>query len=130
MADKAKETAAAAAEPACSMHHSGGSKGTCQHCLKHKHRDKDGAAYKRMMTRLKRIEGQVRGIEKMVEDDRYCIDILTQISAATRALETVALGLLDDHMRHCVAQAVQQGGDEAETKLTEAREAIARLVRS
>jgi DNA-binding FrmR family transcriptional regulator len=66
----------------------------------------------------------------MVVDDRYCIDILTQISAATRALETVALGLLDDHMRHCVAQAVQQGGDEAETKLTEAREAIARLVRS
>ena len=82
------------------------------------------------LKRLRRIEGQVGGVAKMVVDDRYCIDILTQISAATRALETVALGLLDDHMRHCVAQAVQQGGDEAETKLTEAREAIARLVRS
>ena len=84
----------------------------------------------RYLNRLKRIEGQARGISKMVDEEKYCIDILTQISAATRALETVALGLLDDHMRHCVAQAVQQGGDEAETKLTEAREAIARLVRS
>ena len=82
------------------------------------------------LKRLRRIEGQVGGVAKMVVDDRYCIDILTQISAATRALETVALGLLDDHMRHCVAQAVHQGGDEAETKLTEARDAIARLVRS
>lgn len=113
MADKAKETAAAAAEPACSMHHSGGSKGTCQHCLKHKHRDKDGAAYKRMMTRLKRIEGQVRGIEKMVEDDRYCIDILTQVSAIQSALTAFNKELLADHIHTCVVDDVRAGKEEA-----------------
>ena len=82
------------------------------------------------LNRLRRIEGQVRGLQRMVEEDTYCIDILTQVSAATKALETVALSLLDDHLRHCVSDAVRVGGDEAETKLTEASTAIARLVRS
>ena len=80
--------------------------------------------------RLKRIEGQVRGINQMVEDDRYCIDVLQQISAATRALQGVALHLLDEHLGHCVVNAVQQGGVEKQVKLREASEAIARLVRS
>ena len=117
MADKAKETAAAAAEPACSMHHSGGSKGTCQHCLKHKHRDKDGAAYKRMMTRLKRIEGQVRGIEKMVEDDRYCVDILTQVSAIQSALNAFNKELLAQHIKSCVVDDIRAGHDEVVDEL-------------
>jgi DNA-binding FrmR family transcriptional regulator len=87
----------------------------------------DKAAYQR---RLRRIEGQVRGIARMVEDDAYCIDVLTQVSAVTKALQAVALGLLDDHLGHCVRGAVAEGGDDAETKLREASEAIARLVRS
>jgi CsoR family transcriptional regulator, copper-sensing transcriptional repressor len=80
--------------------------------------------------RLRRIEGQVRGLQQMVEDDRYCIDVLEQVSAATRALQSVALALLEDHMAHCVADAVSSGGDEATEKLREASAAIARLVRS
>ncbi len=80
--------------------------------------------------RMKRLEGQIRGIGNMVEEERYCIDILTQISAATKALEQVALGLLDDHLKHCVLDAAQQGGPDAEAKLAEASDAIARLVRS
>src|SRR5690625_64969 len=84
----------------------------------------------RYLARLKRIEGQARGIHRMVDEEQYCIDILTQISALTRALEGVALGLLDDHLRHCVIDAAQAGGEEAEVKLQEATEAIARLVRS
>jgi DNA-binding FrmR family transcriptional regulator len=80
--------------------------------------------------RLRRIEGQVRGLQRMVEDDRYCIDILEQVSAATRALQSVALQLLNEHMAHCVADAVKTGGDEATAKLDEAAAAIARLVRS
>jgi len=83
-----------------------------------------------IVKRLKRAEGQVRGIQRMVEDDVYCIDILTQVSAATRALETVALQLLDDHLAHCVAEAARQGGDYADEKVREASAAIARLVRS
>jgi DNA-binding FrmR family transcriptional regulator len=82
------------------------------------------------LRRLRRIEGQVRGLERMVESDEYCIDILTQVSAATRALESVALGLLEDHLGHCVTQAVTEGGDVAEAKVREASGAIARLVRS
>ena len=74
----------------------------------------DKAAIQR---RLRRIEGQVRGIQRMVEEDRYCIDILEQVSAATRALQAVALELLDDHLAHCVADAVRKGGDEATEKL-------------
>ncbi|MDI1288358.1 MAG: metal-sensitive transcriptional regulator [bacterium] len=80
--------------------------------------------------RLRRIEGQVRGISKMIEDDKYCIDILTQVSATTKALQSVALGLLDDHLAHCVVEAARTGGDEEVVKLREASEAIARLVRS
>jgi DNA-binding FrmR family transcriptional regulator len=80
--------------------------------------------------RLRRIEGQVRGLQRMVEEDRYCIDVLEQVSAATRALQSVALQLLDDHMAHCVADAVKQGGREATAKLEEASAAVARLVRS
>ena len=82
------------------------------------------------LKRLRRIEGQVRGVQRMVEQDTYCIDVLTQISAATKALEAVALGLLDEHLRHCVTHAIQAGGAPAEDKLTEASAAIARLVRS
>ncbi|WP_353650250.1 metal-sensitive transcriptional regulator [Nakamurella sp. A5-74] len=80
--------------------------------------------------RLRRIEGQVKGIDKMVADDKYCIDILTQVSAVTKALQAVALGLLDDHLEHCVLDAAMAGGPEAEAKLHEASQAIARLVRS
>ena len=82
------------------------------------------------LKRLRRIEGQVRGLQQMLEDDRYCIDVLTQISAATKALQSVAVGLLDDHLRHCVAEAVAAGGPEADKKLTEATAAVARLIRS
>jgi CsoR family transcriptional regulator, copper-sensing transcriptional repressor len=80
--------------------------------------------------RLRRIEGQVRGLQRMVEDDKYCIDILTQVAAVTKALQSVALGLLDEHLGHCVAGAVAEGGDAASEKVREASEAIARLVRS
>lgn len=80
--------------------------------------------------RLRRIEGQVRGIAKMIDEDKYCIDVLTQISAVNSALQSVALGLLDEHLGHCVTQAVAEGGDEADAKLAEASAAIARLVRS
>jgi CsoR family transcriptional regulator, copper-sensing transcriptional repressor len=80
--------------------------------------------------RLRRIEGQVRGLQRMIEEDKYCIDILTQVSAVTRALESVALGLLEDHLGHCVAQAVATGGEDTTEKVREASEAIARLVRS
>ena len=80
--------------------------------------------------RLRRIEGQVRGIAKMIDEDKYCIDILTQVAAATKALQSVALGLLEEHLSHCVAQAVAEGGDGAAEKVREASDAIARLVRS
>jgi CsoR family transcriptional regulator, copper-sensing transcriptional repressor len=80
--------------------------------------------------RLRRIEGQVRGVAKMIDEDKYCIDILTQISAVNSALQSVALGLLDEHLNHCVSHAVAEGGEEADKKLAEASAAIARLVRS
>ena len=83
-----------------------------------------------LLKRLSRVEGQVRGIARMVDNDKYCIDILTQVSAATSALETVALSLLADHLSHCVAEAAAEGGPVAEEKIREANEAIARLVRS
>lgn len=84
----------------------------------------------RYLTRLKRIEGQARGIHRMIDEDTYCIDILTQISAVTSALENVALALLDDHLKHCVVSAAKAGGPEAEEKIKEASEAISRLVKS
>ncbi|SHG52980.1 DNA-binding transcriptional regulator, FrmR family [Jatrophihabitans endophyticus] len=80
--------------------------------------------------RMRRIEGQVKGIERMIAEDKYCIDVLTQVSAVTKALQAVALGLLDEHMAHCVLDAARADSPEAETKLREASDAIARLVRS
>jgi DNA-binding FrmR family transcriptional regulator len=82
------------------------------------------------LKRMRRVEGQVRGIAKMIEEDKYCIDVLTQVAAATKALEAVALGLLDEHLKHCVTQAAAQGGQMADEKIAEASAAIARLVRS
>ncbi len=82
------------------------------------------------LKRLRRIEGQIRGLQKMIDEDKYCIDILTQVSAATKALQSVALGLLEEHMSHCVAEAAAVGGREADVKIREASDAIARLVRS
>ncbi|PRX45959.1 DNA-binding FrmR family transcriptional regulator [Prauserella shujinwangii] len=82
------------------------------------------------LKRLRRIEGQIRGLQRMVENDEYCIDVLTQISAATKALQSVSIGLLDEHLKHCVTEAIAEGGRDAEEKVREASEAIARLVRS
>jgi DNA-binding FrmR family transcriptional regulator len=82
------------------------------------------------LKRLRRIEGQVRGLQRMVEEEQYCIDILTQISAATKALQAVSLSLLDEHLGHCVVEAARKGGPDAEVKLKEASDAIGRLVKS
>ena len=82
------------------------------------------------LKRLRRIEGQARGLQRMVEQEQYCIDILTQVSAMTKALQSVALGLLDEHLSHCVVDAAREGGREADVKVKEASDAIARLVRS
>ena len=82
------------------------------------------------LKRLRRIEGQVRGLQRMVEEDQYCIDVLTQVSAATKALQSFSLELLDEHISHCVVEAAQRGGADAEQKVTEVSHAIARLVRS
>lgn len=82
------------------------------------------------LKRLRRIEGQVRGLQRMVDEDKYCIDVLTQVSAATRALQAFSLELLDEHLNHCVLHAAEHGGDEAALKIQEASAAIARLVRS
>ena len=82
------------------------------------------------LKRLRRIEGQIRGLQRMLEDDKYCIDILTQVSAATRALQSFSLELLDEHLNGCVVEAAAKGGDEADQKVREASAAIARLVRS
>lgn len=80
--------------------------------------------------RLRRIEGQIRGLQRMVDEDAYCIDVLTQISASTKALQAVALELLEDHIGHCVAHAIESGGPEAQEKVREASAAIERLVKS
>jgi DNA-binding FrmR family transcriptional regulator len=83
------------------------------------------------LRRLARIEGQVRGLQRMIEDDKYCIDILTQVSAATKALQGIAVGLLDEHVRHCVADAARSATpDKADEMITEATKAIERLVKS
>lgn len=83
-----------------------------------------------VLKRLRRIEGQVRGLQRQVSEDTYCIDVLTQVSAVTKALQAVALQLLDDHLEHCVRAAVAGGGADADHKIAEASAAIARLVRS
>jgi DNA-binding FrmR family transcriptional regulator len=80
--------------------------------------------------RLRRIEGQIRGLQHMVDEDRYCIDVLEQVSAVTRALQAASLALLDDHLAHCVLDAAKTGGPEANRKIAEASAAIGRLVRS
>ena len=82
------------------------------------------------LKRLRRIEGQVRGLHRMVEQDKYCIDVLTQVSAITRALQSLSLNLLEEHLGHCVAGAIEHGGPEADAKLAEANADIARLVKS
>ena len=81
------------------------------------------------LARVKRAEGQVRGIHRMIDEEQYCIDILTQIAALRSAMQSLAVELLDDHLRHCVANAVQTGGAEAEAKFDEAKAAIARLAK-
>ena len=83
-----------------------------------------------LLKRLRRIEGQVAGISRMVSEDRYCIDVLTQVSAVTKALQSVSLKLVDSHLAGCVLEAARQGGPEADAKVKEASDAIARLVRS
>ncbi|WP_376772783.1 metal-sensitive transcriptional regulator [Streptomyces zagrosensis] len=82
------------------------------------------------LKRLRRIEGQIRGLQRMVDEDVYCIDILTQVSASTKALQSFALQLLEEHLRHCVADAAVRGGEEIDTKVAEATAAIARLLRT
>jgi DNA-binding FrmR family transcriptional regulator len=83
-----------------------------------------------LQKRLRRIEGQVRGLQRMIDEDTYCVDVLTQVSATTSALQSVAIGLLDEHLRHCVTEAVAAGGPEGAAKVAEATAAIGRLVRS
>jgi DNA-binding FrmR family transcriptional regulator len=83
-----------------------------------------------LLNRLRRVEGQVRGLQRMVEEDRYCIDVLTQIASATKALQSVAVTMLDDHVRHCVRDAIEQGPESADAKIEEALDVIARLVKS
>jgi CsoR family transcriptional regulator, copper-sensing transcriptional repressor len=80
--------------------------------------------------RLRRIEGQIRGLQRMIDEDKYCIDVLDQVAAATKALQAVAIELLEDHLAHCVSDAITEGGKNAEEKITEAAAAIARLVKS
>ncbi|MFE1085980.1 metal-sensitive transcriptional regulator [Streptomyces sp. NEAU-PBA10] len=82
------------------------------------------------LKRLRRIEGQIRGLQRLVEEDVYCIDILTQVSASTKGLQSFALQLLEEHLRHCVADAALKGGDEIDAKVEEATKAIARMLRT
>ncbi|MER5753178.1 metal-sensitive transcriptional regulator [Streptomyces sp. NPDC002088] len=82
------------------------------------------------LKRLRRIEGQIRGLQRMVDEDVYCIDILTQVSASTKALQSFALQLLEEHLRHCVADAAVKGGAEIDAKVEEATKAIGRLLRT
>lgn len=89
-----------------------------------------GATRESHIKRLRRIEGQIRGLQRMVDEDKYCIDILTQVSAATRALQSFSLQLLEEHMQHCMVDAARQGGGAADEKVREAADAIGRLVRS
>lgn len=115
-ADVTEGTAAHAGER-CSAHAATGEHGYTK--------DKDAH-----LKRLRRIEGQVRGLQRMVDEDVYCIDILTQVSASTKALQSFALQLLEEHLRHCVAHAAQEGGAEMDAKVEEATAAIARLMRT
>jgi DNA-binding FrmR family transcriptional regulator len=98
----------------------------------HEHATERGYMHRQddYLKRLRRIEGQARGLQRMVEQEKYCIDILTQVTAMTKALQAVSLGLLDEHLSHCVVRAAAAGGPEADEKIKEASDAIARLVRS
>ncbi|NYI77027.1 metal-sensitive transcriptional regulator [Nocardioides panzhihuensis] len=98
----------------------------------HEHQNEHGYTHRQddYLKRLRRIEGQVRGLQRMVEEETYCIDILTQVSATTKALQSVSLALLDEHLSHCLVQAAAAGGTEADEKIKEASDAIGRLVRS
>ena len=100
--------------------------------LDHEHGHQHGYIRRKddYLKRLRRIEGQARGLQRMVEDEKYCIDILTQVSAMTKALQAVSLGLLEEHLSSCVVDAARAGGRESDEKIREAAEAIARLVRS
>lgn len=91
--------------------------GSCASCVKHKHRDRESKEYKCLISRLRRIEGQVRGVEKMVEDDRYCVDILTQVSAIQSALNAFTKELLSQHIRTCVVDDIRAGHDEVVEEL-------------
>ncbi|MDT0378615.1 metal-sensitive transcriptional regulator [Streptomyces sp. DSM 42041] len=117
-ADPTAATGTGAEAPdACSAHSATGEHGYTK--------DKDAH-----LRRLRRIEGQIRGLQRMVDEDVYCIDILTQVSASTKALQSFALRLLEEHLRHCVAHAAQDGGAEMDAKVEEATAAIARLLRT
>ncbi|MER6974532.1 metal-sensitive transcriptional regulator [Nocardioides sp. NPDC057767] len=98
----------------------------------HEHQNEHGYMHRQddYLKRLRRIEGQVRGLQRMVEEEKYCIDILTQVSATTKALQSVSLALLDEHLSHCLMRAAAAGGTEADEKIKEASDAIGRLVRS
>ena len=96
-----------------------------QQALPGYHDDKDA-----VLKRLRRVEGQVRGLQRLVKEDQYCIDVLTQIAATTKALQAVAVQLLEDHLQHCVQEAVMAGGDEARDKVAEASQAVARFLRT
>ena len=120
--DTAKEKAMAQTTPK-TLDRSEASTGTNPSYIHNKTKDE-------YLKRLRRIEGQIRGLQRMVEEDKYCIDILTQVSAATKALQSFSLELLDVHLEHCVVDAARRGGAEADEKVREASEAIARLVRS
>ena len=97
----------------------------------HGHLEGNDAAVQAHLKRLRRIEGQVRGIQRMVEEEKYCIDILTQVAAMTKALQAVSLGLVEEHLAHCVVDAARAGDDDAaQEKISEAVEAISRLVKS
>jgi CsoR family transcriptional regulator, copper-sensing transcriptional repressor len=100
--------------------------------LDHQHDHQHGYIHRKddYLKRLRRIEGQARGLQRMVEEEKYCIDILTQVAAMTKALQAVSIGLLEEHLAHCVVDAARAGDDEASEKITEAVEAITRLVRS
>ena len=101
-----------------------------QDAAEHEHHHGYICDKKAYLRRMSRIEGQARGISRMIDEEQYCIDILTQVSALTRALQGVATGLLDDHLKHCVLDAAKAGDEEAEVKLKEASDAIARLLRT
>ncbi|MFI8522259.1 metal-sensitive transcriptional regulator [Streptomyces sp. NPDC085481] len=116
-------TPEAAVEPAAD--HAPGAGTDHDHGVHGYHQQKD-----EHLKRLRRIEGQIRGLQRMVDEDVYCIDILTQVSASTKALQSFALQLLEEHLRHCVADAATKGGDEIDAKVEEATKAIARMMRT